>query len=75
MRGTLENVEHLGLSMALTGPIARGDVDTVRLHLSRLSPEDRSLYCRLGLETLRIAVAAGLDAERAAELESLLAAD
>ncbi|HWV56698.1 MAG TPA: Rossmann-like and DUF2520 domain-containing protein [Longimicrobiales bacterium] len=75
LRGTIDNIEHLGLSMALTGPIARGDADTVRLHLARLSPEDRSLYCRLGRETLRIAVAAGLDAELAAELESLLAVD
>lgn len=73
VRGTLENVEKLGLSSALTGPIARGDVDTVRLHLSRLSGEERTLYCALGRETLRLARAAGLAEERAAELESLLA--
>ncbi|HEX2167250.1 MAG TPA: Rossmann-like and DUF2520 domain-containing protein [Longimicrobiales bacterium] len=72
LRGTLDNVEHLGVRAAVTGPIARGDVDTVRLHLARLSPEDRVLYSGLGLELLRLARAAGLDEGRAAEIESLL---
>lgn len=71
-RGTLTNLEDLGVAAALTGPIARGDVDTVRLHLARLSAEDRVLYCALGRETLRLARVAGLDAEHAAELEALL---
>lgn len=72
MRGTLDNVEQLGLGSALTGPIARGDVDTVRLHLSRLSPRERGLYSALGLETVRLARAVGLDPGRADVLESLL---
>lgn len=75
VRGTLDNLEHLGISSALTGPIARGDADTVRLHLARLSVEDRVLYCRLGLELLRLARTAGLDERRAQELESLLSSD
>lgn len=72
MRGTLDNLEDLGVAGALTGPIARGDADTVRLHLARLSPEERSLYCALGRETLHLARGAGLDPERALELEALL---
>lgn len=72
MRGTLDNLEDLGLAAALTGPIARGDVDTVRLHLARLSPRDRALYCALGRETIRLALAAGLETQRAAELDALL---
>ena len=74
VRGTLDNLEHLGVPAALTGPIPRGDVDTVRLHLAQLSPEDRVLYCALGRELLRIARLAGLDEQRALELETLLAA-
>lgn len=73
VRGTLDNLEHLGVGAALTGPIPRGDADTLRLHLARLSPEDRTLYCALGLELLRLARQAGLDERRAAEIESLLA--
>jgi predicted short-subunit dehydrogenase-like oxidoreductase (DUF2520 family) len=72
MRGTMDNVEQLGFGAALTGPVARGDIDTVRLHLSRLSSRERRLYSALGLETLRLARAAGLDPERAQALESLL---
>jgi predicted short-subunit dehydrogenase-like oxidoreductase (DUF2520 family) len=73
LRGTLDNLEHLGVTSALTGPIARGDVDTVRLHLARLSGAERSLYCALGAEALRLARSAGLDDLRAAELQALLA--
>lgn len=72
VRGTLDNLEKLGIPAALTGPIPRGDADTVRLHLARLSPEDRELYSALGRELLRLAHAAGLDERRAAEIESLL---
>lgn len=75
IRGAVDNLEHLGFAAALTGPIVRGDVDVVRLHLGRLSSHDRSLYCALGRETLRLARLAGLDAERAAELESLLSGE
>jgi predicted short-subunit dehydrogenase-like oxidoreductase (DUF2520 family) len=73
MRGTMDNVEQLGFGAALTGPVARGDVDTVRLHLSRLSSGERRLYSALGMETVRLARAAGLDPARASALESLLA--
>ena len=72
VRGTLDNVQHLGVPAALTGPVARGDPDTIRLHLARLSGTERELYCALGRELLPLARAAGLDERRAAELESLL---
>lgn len=74
VHGTLDNLEHLGVAAALTGPIARGDAETVRLHLARLSGPDRELYCGLGQELLRVARAAGLDQDKAAALEDLLGA-
>lgn len=73
MRGTLANLEEIGLPGALTGPIQRGDTETVRLHLARLSGEARAVYCALGIETLRLAREAGLDERHAAALESMLA--
>ncbi len=73
VRGTLDNLQNLGVRGALTGPVVRGDVDTVRLHLARLSPDDRTLYCALGMELLRLARAAGLDERRAREMDALLA--
>jgi len=75
MLGTLENVRQLGVPAALTGPIPQGDVDAVRLHLARLSPRERALYCDLGRELLELARATGLDATRADEIEALLAAE
>lgn len=72
MRGTMDNIEQLGFAAALTGPVSRGDADTVRLHLSRLSPRERALYSALGRETLRLARAAGLDPARANDIEALL---
>jgi predicted short-subunit dehydrogenase-like oxidoreductase (DUF2520 family) len=72
VHGTLENLEHLGLAASLTGPIPRGDADTIRLHLARLSGSDRALYCELGLELLRLSRSVGLDAEKASEIEALL---
>lgn len=72
VRGTLDNLDHLGVAAALTGPIARGDTETVRLHLARLSDSDRALYSGLGRELLRVARAAGLDPAKADDLEALL---
>lgn len=50
--GTLANIERLGVRDALTGPLARGDVVTVRGHTDALrSIDDREaadLYARLG---------------------------
>ncbi len=74
IHGTLDNLEHLGVAASVTGPIARGDTDTIRLHLARLSASDRALYCRLGLELLNVARGAGLDASKAAEVAALLIA-
>jgi predicted short-subunit dehydrogenase-like oxidoreductase (DUF2520 family) len=37
-KGTLANIERVGVPAALTGPIERGDVETVRLHARSLGP-------------------------------------
>lgn len=68
MRGTLENVAVEG-PRALTGPIARGDVETVRAHLAALPAEVAAVYRALGREALR---ATPLDAAAAAQLRQLL---
>jgi predicted short-subunit dehydrogenase-like oxidoreductase (DUF2520 family) len=51
-RGTLENVEELGIEGALTGPLLRGDVETIELHLRTLDPQAAELYAALGARTL-----------------------
>lgn len=55
VRGTLANIEEAGLEAAVTGPIPRGDVETVGLHLRALEPDDRKLYALLGRHLVQLA--------------------
>jgi len=70
-RGSLENLGRLGPVRALTGPVSRGDVETVRLHLRTLARSERALYSALGLEALGLAREAGLDAETLKVLQQI----
>ena len=76
LRGTLNNLAQVGLPQALTGPIARGDVGTIKRHieaLERKAPELLSTYRELGLQTLPIALAKGkVDEKRAQEIGKIL---
>lgn len=57
MENTLSNITELGVTDALTGPIARGDVQTIENHLSSLEskPKLQMLYKTLGMEAACIA--------------------
>lgn len=70
MRRTLANYAS-GDAATLTGPVSRGDAGTVERHLAALHGADRLLYVALGREALRIAVASGLDTQKAAAIEAL----
>ncbi len=70
-RGSLENLDRLGPVRALTGPVSRGDVETVRLHLRTLEPRERALYASLGSEILELAGESGLDESVRDELSKL----
>jgi predicted short-subunit dehydrogenase-like oxidoreductase (DUF2520 family) len=71
IRGAAANLE-AGPAAALTGPVRRGDVETVAAHLAALRPEDRKLYVLLAREALRLAREAGLPSEAAARMERVL---
>jgi predicted short-subunit dehydrogenase-like oxidoreductase (DUF2520 family) len=71
IRGAAANLE-AGPAAALTGPVRRGDVDTVTAHLAALGPDDRQLYLLLAREALRLAREAGLPAEPAALMAEAL---
>ena len=76
MKGTIANIEKAGLPNALTGPISRGDVGTVKQHLKALrkdAPEYEALYRELGRVTIPIARAAGtLDSAGAERISRIL---
>ncbi len=62
IRGAAANLE-IGPVAALTGPVRRGDAETVAAHIRALPPGDRELYLLLAREALRLAREAGLSAE------------
>ena len=76
LRGTLDGIEKTGFPQCLTGPIARGDVDTIRRHMAALAkyaPEILPLYQELGSFTISIGLDKGsLSAENAGELKTIL---
>ena len=54
MRGTLYNLEQVGLPQALTGPIARGDAQVVRGHLDNMPSKLMEIYKSLGSKALEL---------------------
>ena len=57
----------------LTGPIARGDIQTVARHLEVLPPKLQDVYCSLGLATTQLAEENGtIDSSTAHALRCLL---
>jgi len=70
--GAARNLSELGIAAALTGPIRRGDVGTIRAHLAALPAEVRPLYRMLGLAALELARKAGLSEASARAVQELL---
>jgi predicted short-subunit dehydrogenase-like oxidoreductase (DUF2520 family) len=76
IRGTLHNIETLGIPDALTGPIMRGDAQTVRDHLHAMqkrTPELLPLYREMARQTVSVARDRGsITTETAQELLGLV---
>jgi predicted short-subunit dehydrogenase-like oxidoreductase (DUF2520 family) len=76
LRGTIHNIETVGIPQCLTGPIARGDIGTIKKHLDALEktvPGLLSTYRELGLQTIPIALAKGrINQSQAQELQATL---
>jgi len=70
-QGILHNVSEMGADGAQTGPIVRGDVEAVELHLRTLSPDDARLYAALGRVVLDGGARSRIPPERAEEFETL----
>ena len=74
MEAAIANTADASPDSVLTGPVVRGDVDTVHRHLQALrhNPDARALYRRLSFAALEIAKRRGGDPERLAEIQRLL---
>jgi len=79
IRQSLENAESLGIAAALTGPMVRGDEQTIRAHLEalrRLAPGSLDLYRAAAAREIDIAAARGaLDSAAADRLRAILRED
>ncbi len=79
LRGTVNNIAKVGLPNCLTGPIARGDIGTIRRHLAALrdrAPGALPAYRQLGLQAIPVALGKGkITAETAGKLRDLLEAE
>jgi len=76
IRTAVENSLTLGPKTALTGPIVRGDDDTVASHLEQLKqhhPDLVALYQQLGLQTVDLAQRANrLSAAKGEKISNIL---
>jgi predicted short-subunit dehydrogenase-like oxidoreductase (DUF2520 family) len=76
LRGTLNNIDNVGIPQCLTGPIARGDIGTIKKHinaLQKVAPAVLSTYRELGLQTIPIALAKGrINQHQSEELKAIL---
>ena len=56
VQGTLQNVKNFDAGKALTGPIVRGDTESIKEHLEALDkqPELRDIYIKIAHQSLQI---------------------
>lgn len=75
IKGTIRNIEAVGLPQCLTGPVARGDTGTILKHIKALkekTPDILPAYLELGRQTVPVALAKGkIDEAKAAEMTAI----
>jgi len=76
VRGTIHNIEAVGIPRCLTGPVARGDTGTIKKHIEALqnvAPAMLPTYRELGLQTIPVALAKGrINQKQAQELQEIM---
>ena len=75
VEGTLANLEKQQPAEALTGPVMRGDVETIVRHLESLTIDDQNLYRLLGRAALELARKRGMEEGLAEKIATALATD
>lgn len=76
VESTVKNLSSQFPARALTGPFARADVETIKLHLETLrrntSAETQEIYQQLGARSLHLAEEQGAEKENLAEMRKYL---
>jgi predicted short-subunit dehydrogenase-like oxidoreductase (DUF2520 family) len=79
LRGSLEALDDVGLPDSLSGPIRRGDAETVARHVAALEgigtgpARPAAIYRELARAAVAVALRCGLEAGAAARIESAVA--
>ncbi|MFK4784741.1 Rossmann-like and DUF2520 domain-containing protein [Fusobacterium sp. MFO224] len=55
IKSNIENIGERGITSSLTGPIERGDIETIKKHMEAIPCENKKLYKNLSLKLLGIA--------------------
>lgn len=66
--GTLLNIESKGPVNSLTGPIERGDSETIKNHIDKLPKQYKNIYKQLSIVTMDIARQKGVDSKKLDEI-------
>jgi predicted short-subunit dehydrogenase-like oxidoreductase (DUF2520 family) len=74
MEAAVSNIAEVPPTEALTGPVVRGETETVLRHLNALrgDPDARAVYKRLSLVALAMAAERGVDQSKIDEMQRLL---
>lgn len=74
MEGAVSNLSEAAPEQALTGPVMRGDSETIVRHLNAIrgDAEARAVYKRMSLAALEIASRGGTDPEKVEEIRKIL---
>ncbi|HZJ44455.1 MAG TPA: Rossmann-like and DUF2520 domain-containing protein [Pyrinomonadaceae bacterium] len=76
LESTVQSLEDKTTAAALTGPFARGDLETIKLHLEALGQvkdeEICELYRILGRRSLKLSASAGLNTATAKKIKRIL---
>ncbi|MGN0144272.1 MAG: Rossmann-like and DUF2520 domain-containing protein [Clostridium sp.] len=54
IQGNIDSIHKNGFVNSLTGPVVRGDINTIKKHLEVLNDEDRNIYNSLSLNLLKL---------------------
>ena len=74
IKQTIDNIENSGVEGALTGPVSRGDIETVNKHINILKKNKLGLtlmYAALGLQSISIAEKRGADPDKLEKIRNL----
>lgn len=52
--GNIKNISEKGFMDSLTGPVVRGDVNTIKRHLGSVKQSDKEIYKELSLNLLKL---------------------